>query len=688
MDTPPAVAMEKMFELAFEKHRMRRWRIGTEEGLRAFTREDFLTFYKNFYRPENIILAVVGDINTDKALAEIEKKYADFEKGRLVKAESPHEPPQNQFKYSVINGDVQQSYLRIGFHTPHIFHDDTYALEILAFILGHGRSSRLFQLIKEEKELVHSISAYNYSLKDLGLFIIDATTKPEKLREAETAIFSEIAKMRSDLVTEQELMKSQNLLESIFAFSMESVSGQASILASYEALGDFSFAETYLKRLYEVTAEDVQHVALKYLTLKNCSMLEYVPERFEQDSVSAAEIENELLGHLSISKRSEPVERTKPAFKPALFELISVNKGEKKAARHALSNGLTLLIKESHQVPIVSMGVFAKGGRSRETEEISGISGLTARTLLKGTRSRTAVQIENEIASLGGGISLSNDPDYFSGTFSILSKNFESAWDIFADILTKPVFAAEELSKEKENTIAQIIRTKDDMFRYPLQLFYSTLFQRHTYGFPAQGNEETVALVSRDQLLDWHASHFSPDNLVVSVVGDVDTDKIKKFVEQCLGGGNPSPNPLKIPKIRKSTKVKSCVENRDKNQTALVLGFRGPRYTDGDYYALTVLQNVLSGLGGRFFEQLRSRQSLAYQVSIQYTTGTHQIGLETNREQMVQFAHNELLGKGFEEVEHFKTKIERVTADDILATAQKYFHLDRYTVGIVRGMNR
>jgi len=268
LDTPSAVATEKLFELAFEKHRMRRWRIGTEAGLRAFTREDFLSFYKNLYRPENIVLVVVGDVDTTEVLNEIEKKYADFKKGRLLKEESAPEPQQSHFKYNIIKGDVQQSYLRIGFHTPAIFHEDTYALEILAFILGHGRSSRLFQVIKEEKELVHSISAYNYSLEDLGIFVVDATSKPENLREAETALFSEIAKLCTDSVTEEELTKSRNLLESLLAFSVESVSGQASILASYEALGDYRLAETYMERLYEVSAEDVRRVAGKYLTLK------------------------------------------------------------------------------------------------------------------------------------------------------------------------------------------------------------------------------------------------------------------------------------------------------------------------------------------------------------------------------------------------------------------------------------
>jgi len=183
LDIPSAVTSEKMYELAFDKHRMRRWRIGTEDGLRTLTREDLLTFHKNLYRPENITLTVVGDINTTKALEEIEKYYKDFEKGILLKEESSPEPAQQRFKYRQLRGDIQQSYLAIGFHTPEILNQYTYAIDILAFILGHGRSSRLYQKVREESKLVYTISAANYALPDVGIFEIEATGESRNFLE-------------------------------------------------------------------------------------------------------------------------------------------------------------------------------------------------------------------------------------------------------------------------------------------------------------------------------------------------------------------------------------------------------------------------------------------------------------------------------------------------------------------------
>ena len=242
--------------------------------------------------------------------------------------------------------------------------------------------------------------------------------------------------------------------------------------------------------------------------------------------------------------------------------------------------------------------------------------------------------------------------------------------------------------------------------------------------------------ISREDILNWHNRHVSTDGLLIVVVGDVEFNMLLDLIESFLSNlprrqnGQSQAEP--VPALNN---IQSRIESRDKKQTALALGFRGPDYNDHDYYTLTVLQNIVSGLGGRFFEELRSRQGLAYTVStflvsrlysgcflsyiatspdqesvakdgllkeyaklstepvsaeelersIQYTIGTHKIGLETYRSQMSQLAHNELLGKNLSEIEQFCDKIQKVTAEDIMAATRRYFDPSRYAEGIVRG---
>ena len=159
---------------------MRRWRIGTEEGLRKLTRNQFLDFHQNFYRPENIILTIVGDVSASRVLSKAKHFYGDFRRGVLGKKESAEEPAQKQLKYRSMTGDIWQCHLSMGFHTPGMFHPDAYAIEMLSLVLGYGRSSRLFQSVREEKSLVSAISASNYTIQELGYLMINAMTDPPK----------------------------------------------------------------------------------------------------------------------------------------------------------------------------------------------------------------------------------------------------------------------------------------------------------------------------------------------------------------------------------------------------------------------------------------------------------------------------------------------------------------------------
>ncbi|MFQ5486037.1 MAG: M16 family metallopeptidase, partial [Desulfobacterales bacterium] len=502
LDRPAAVAMERMFELAFDRHRMKRWRIGTEEGLRSLSREDFLSFHRDLYHPKNIILVVVGDVSAERALREIEKVYGDFEEGVLRKEESPAEPPQREFKYRQLRGDIQQGYLTVGFHTPEAFHPDSYAVEILAFVLGYGRSSRLYHNIKQQVNLVNTISASNYELNDLGIFMVEAIVEPQKVARAEKAIFQEIAKVRSEPVTEEELTKARNILESHYVSSMQSVSGQASMLAAYEALGDYHLAEQYLSNLYEVTYRDVLRVANRYLIMNNCSLLEYVPQGPDTEPVEKSQKRFELRHLLEKTSLELPELPTEPDYtEPFIYVRSKGVEGD--IERHVFPNGLTLLVKESHQLPLVSAGFFCKGGQSDEGPENAGITGLTLRTSLKGTRNRTAAEIARQIESLGSSIHYSNDPDYLSYSINTLSKNFESGLEILTDVMTRPTFSTDELRKEKENTLNAILQEKDDMVRYPLKLFYSKLFKNHTYGLPASGEPEFIRCCTRQELQAW-----------------------------------------------------------------------------------------------------------------------------------------------------------------------------------------
>src|SRR5881392_1277261 len=168
-DNPSAVATETLYELLHDKHRMRRWRIGREPGLRALTRDALLGFYRNFYHPGNTVLSIVGAVDPDVAMREVERLYGPLAGGTPTRTPGPTEEGTGGFRYREMAGDIGQTQLAMGWSTPGTLHVDTPALDLLAMVLGAGRASRLYRSVRERK-LASGVSAYDYTPTELGVF--------------------------------------------------------------------------------------------------------------------------------------------------------------------------------------------------------------------------------------------------------------------------------------------------------------------------------------------------------------------------------------------------------------------------------------------------------------------------------------------------------------------------------------
>src|SRR5262245_42129596 len=168
-DNPAAVATETLYEVLHDRHRIRRWRIGREPGLRALTRDALFGFYRNFYHPGNTVLSIVGDVDPAAALAEVERKYGSLPAGHPSRSRGPTEEGTAGFRYREWTGDIGQTQLALGWRTPGTTHPDTPALDMLATVLGGGRASRLYRAVRERR-LASSVTAYNYTPTDIGVF--------------------------------------------------------------------------------------------------------------------------------------------------------------------------------------------------------------------------------------------------------------------------------------------------------------------------------------------------------------------------------------------------------------------------------------------------------------------------------------------------------------------------------------
>ncbi len=399
------------------------------------------------------------------------------------------------------------------------------------------------------------------------------------------------------------------------------------------------------------------------------------------------------------------------------------------------SAGLTIVVKPRHASPLVTMAVCIRGGVVHETAANAGITTLMARASIRGTRTRSGAQLAEESEALGGVIQPSVTADLFEWILTLPSRHFAPGLELLADAALGATFPSEDVERERRNVLSDLERVRDDMMQYPTRLFLSAAFEDHPYGFAIEVLEAATRSLHADDLRAWHEREVLTADPWVFVVGDVAPDEAAAEVADRFRAVRPrGPLDGAWPPIWPA-RPRTVVARRAKAQTAMMLGFPGAARTDPDLYALKLLSNVISGLGGRLFEELRSRHSLAYTVSAyplarllggafvayiatapereaeararlldeltalavdelpeeelrrarRYTIGAWQIRGQTNGAQLTDLARALLLGEGLERIRAFESRIQAVTPAAIRAAARRYFDRDLLVEGIVRG---
>ncbi|HUF25607.1 MAG TPA: pitrilysin family protein [Gemmatimonadaceae bacterium] len=733
-DNPGAVATETLYELLHDRHRMRRWRIGREPGLRALTREQLVGFYRNFYRPRNTILSIVGDIDPDTTLALVERLYGGIPDAPVRRTPGPSEPDGNEFRYREWTGDIAQTQLVMGWRTPGTMHPDTPLLDLAAAVLGTGRASRLYRAVRE-RQLVSSITSYNYTPTDLGVFAVHAEAEPERTLDAACAIWSELRDAREAGIGAHELERARRVFEARWIRRLESMEGQANFLADWEALGDWTLGDRYLEHLMVATPQQVTAALGRYIVPDRAGIVVYRPERSAAVAADAV-----TMRQCMEKQRSEPQPPAAPRTTFAIHDVLPAPEleGEEAGVRvYRTPAGVPILVRARSGAPMVHIGVHAAGGASLEPPDAAGISGLLARTMLKGTERRTATQIAEDAELLGGSIGVAAGMENMGWSLSVPAKHAAAAIDLLADVIQHATIPEDALEIERAVAISDIRQLRDDMYRYPMRLALEAAFEGHPYGQPVTGTEETLAAITAAQVRDWHRTRAVDAPLVVAIVGDVDPDETAALAAREFAELRASHSPPLTEPVWPAAPVQRA-EQREKAQTALALFFPGPRRDDEARHAAHLLAGIASGLGGRFFDELRDRRSLAYTVHAfamerrlagsfgayiatspeqeedarrgllaefaklrespvreeelerakTYALGTRAIRLQSGGAVLGEAVDAWLFGRGLSEIDELEGRIRAVTPGDILRLAREYFDESRLVEGVVRGVGK
>jgi zinc protease len=733
-DNPGAVTTETLFELLHDRHRMRRWRIGREAGLRRLTRDDVVRFYRNFYRPAETILSIVGDIDVAETMKHVRRLYGSLESAPVARDTGPDENGADRFRYRELAGDIAQSELVFGWRTQPTLHDDTATLDLAAGILGAGRASRLYRAVRE-RQLAASVSAYNYTPTALGVFVVHAQLPAVSAPAAARAIWDQVRRLREDGALSQEVTRAQRVFESRWLRQLETMEGQASYLAEWEALGEWQLGDRYFERITTATAHDVNAAVQRYLTPDRAGWVMYRPASTPAvaDDADAA---RSLLESEPVAAVAPPPDVPETVRQPAPPRLtLEREVGEVRIYRTA--RGVPVLIRRRPGAPIVHLGVYALGGAASEPESLSGLSTLLARTSLKGTERRSAAAIAEESELLGAVTGTSATADGLGWSMSVPVVRVTAAIELLADVVQRATYPADAVDTERAVALANLAQQRDDMYRYPVRLAMQAAYGTHPYARSVLGTEESLGNIDSSVLRGWHRDHVLRSTSVIAVVGDIDADDVAAQIGAAFSDLiGTTTAPLTPP--RWPATVQQMVESRDKAQTALVVAFEGPLRRDPRRFATGLLAVIASGLGGRFFDELRDRQSLAYTVQAYaserslagvfisyiatspdreevaragllrefaklreanvtaeeleraktYAIGTRAIRQENGSSVLADLVDAWLYGEGLEELAEFEPRITAVTASDIRDLASTFFVDDRRVEGVVRGVSR
>ncbi len=679
--------------LMFQNHPCGLPTIGYLDILRGITRDEIVAYYHRTYAPGNMVVAVAGDVSADEAARKVADAFGKI-KGRPLLVESlPPEPPQLVPRRQAKEMDVQIAYVMMGFRTVPISSPDMYPLDVASHILSNGDSSRLVRVIKDEKQLVHSIVSYSYTPEyDGGQFVISYRLDADKLDAAEKAILAELDALKKDLVTTEELAKAKRQKAAENVFGRQTAEDQAGDIAmSLLSTADPDFSDVYVSQIQKVTREQIRAAAQKY---------------FDPNS-------------LCVSVVRPRTQTAAAAQKPAAVE-------QARPLRTVLPNGLRVIAKRAAAAPMVSLQAYWLAGVRFEDEKNNGVSRFTAEVMVKGAKTRSAQQIAETFDAMGGDLASSSGNNAMYATATVLKDDLPTALDLFADVIMNPVFPPDEIEKMRLNLLAAIRAREDSWERELMHFFRTSFFKTSPYRFDVLGSAESVKSLTQKDLRAWHAACCVPNNMVVTVVGDIDPQAASAQVAEAFGRfqNNPDFKPPAPPAEPPLKADATFTKHTRKEQAAIFIGFSGLRIADADRDAMDVLDAVLSGADfptGWLHSELRGK-GLVYLVHATNWVGlepgyfgayaacqpdkadevirimlqkfedakgdkitpeelerakrmcvtSHELGLQRPSAQAAQMALDELYGLGYDFGEKYAARINGVTMDDVRRVARKY----------------
>ena len=695
-NTPSKKVYNNLNDMLYSHHPYKRKVIGSADVISTITREEILEFFNDYYSPSNMITIVVGDVDTEKIIKKVSESFnSEYKKSNNKSFRK--ELPLFVQKRKVECLDTQSGYMMIGFRGVSISDNKTFALDVLAQILGGGKSSRLYKNIKEQKGIAYSVSTSNASFRDDGIFYINANFTPANAEKLEKAIFEEIKNIQKYGITEEELITAKKMIEQETYYSRESTSNISSELGYIMTLtGNADLYKNYVDEIKKVSAKDVQAAAQRYLGVNKAAISIALPENNKQ--------------------LKSDVQETHVAQKVSATNDIT---------KYIVDNSSTLIINNHKNNDIVAMQIIAKGGEF--LEKISGEATLAAGTMLKGTQKYSSQELAQLMEENGIEILPIASEDYFAVNIKTTTAQIDLTLEIIDEILNKALYDDYEIEKKRSEILNKIRQQRDVPMNIALENFKTLIFENSVYSNTNTVLEKTLPMVTREGVLNYYNKVLDSKNIIVSINGDVDNQKmIDAFGRILKDRKQPVFNyaNYSVTKLTSAKNISKVI--KDLETSWLFLGWQASSVKDKkDFVTLKIINTILGGgMSSRMYKNLREQDGLAYQLGSSYSPkalggffltyigtkpetlnysrekimheierlkmefvsdaelqdakdrlkGSFIVAMETNSEKASVVGLFEAMGFGYNFLDEYMELINKTTVSDIIRVANKYFN--------------
>ncbi|MFU8822004.1 MAG: M16 family metallopeptidase [Gammaproteobacteria bacterium] len=511
---------ERLFKASYPAGHPYSWMpIGSMEDLEAASLEDVKEWFSTRYGPNNAVLALAGDIDVETAREKVTRYFGHIPAGPPLTRKTTWVAARTESTREQMYDRVAQPRIYRVWNIAETGTAEEDHLALLAQVLGGSQSSRLNARLVHEDQLVDSISASAFSLEISGLFMIIANVKQDvDPARVEAIIDEELARLLKDGPTRAELAQAKTQFRAGFIRGIERIGGfggKSDVLAACAVYtGDAGCFRGSLARIESATAADLKAAGARRLA-QGDHTLTVLP--FPEFATVPSEVDRSL-GIPQVE-----------AFPEVVFPALQ---------RARLSNGIEVVLAERHEIPVVQLQLLFDAGYAADLGARLGTASFTMTMLDQGAGKRSALELAAAIEAEGAQISAGAGLDTAAVSLSALKERLDPSLALFADVALRPQFAEAEIERVRRQWLARIAQEKTRPQAIAMRLLPPLLYgEGHPYAIPftGSGTVESIAALTRDDLLAFQRDWLRPDNARILVVGDTTLAEIVPLLEKHLG---------------------------------------------------------------------------------------------------------------------------------------------------------